>query len=96
MAPNRFIFIMYEPNPSSTFLVSYYYPKNNQCISTIPLGAPARSIAYEWSHQAQKFFNENRGSLLPLDVKDELIISDQLIKDKLASVVPYVRAILLK
>lgn len=81
----KFIFIFYPPNSTSTFYASYYYPKRNCCITTCP-GQDARLLIYEFAHQLQYFYNENRGSGNPVQVVDFWPPTDELIKSKYDSV----------
>lgn len=94
--PYRYIFISYLGNPTSTFLVTYYYPKYNNCISTLPNGGDARGMVFEFAHQIQTFYNANRGSLSHVEVIDSNFPTDELIMAKLRSVSPFYKSILLK
>jgi hypothetical protein len=84
----KFIFIFYPPNSTSAFYASYYYPKRNCCITTAP-GTDARLLTFEFAHQLQYFYNENRGSGSPVQVIDSNFPTDELIKSKYDSVSQY-------
>lgn len=90
---DRFIFLFYEPNVTSTFIATYYYPKRNCCITTVPDtgGMDGKTFTYELAHQLQKFYNENRGSKLPVQVVDKWPIYDDLVIDKLLTIRPHTK-----
>jgi hypothetical protein len=81
----KFIFIFYPSNSTSSFYATFYDPMNDCMITTCP-GTDARSLAFEFSHQLQEFFNEHRGSNLPVQVVDSNYPSDDLIFSKYNSV----------
>lgn len=94
--PYRYIFLFYNGNISSSFLATYYYPAKNNCISTIPNSSPARSTAFEFSHQLQTFYNSNRGQLPPIQVVDSNFPTDDLIISKYRSIEPFTDILLRK
>ena len=81
----KFIFIFYTPNQTSSFYASYFYPKRNCCITTAP-GIEPRLLIYEFAHQLQYFYNENRGSASPVQVVDFWPPIDDLIRSKYNSI----------
>lgn len=86
----KFVFIFFKPIPGQSyyFYTSYSYPKGDCCITTCP-GEDPRALAFELSHQLQKFYNDHRGNKPPVEVIDEPGASgptDQLIKNKYDSV----------
>jgi hypothetical protein len=84
----KFVFIFYPPNQTSTFYATYYYPTRNCCITTCP-GSDPRLLAFEMSHQLQTFYNEHRGSNPPVEIVDSNFPSDDLIYSKFNSVSAY-------
>ena len=91
---NRHLMLFYQGNATSTFLASYYYPKLNICISTIPLPADPRSVAFEMAHQVQQWYNENRGNNPSVQIVDSMFPTDELIYSKYESVRPYIDILL--
>lgn len=86
---DKFIMIFYTGNATSSFLATFYFPENNNCISTIPLPTVGRLLAFEFAHQVQKFYNENRGELKSVEVVDNMYPTDELITSKFLSIAPY-------
>jgi len=84
----KFVFIFYPPNTTSSFYATYYYPKKDCVITTCP-GTDARLLAFEFSHQIQMFFNEHRGSNMPVQIVDSNFPTDELIRSKYDSVSRY-------
>lgn len=89
----KFVFIFYTPIPGAAYyyFTSYSYPKGDCCITTCPSADP-RALAFELSHQLQKFYNEHRGANPPVDVVDEPGPSgptDEMIRQKYDSVVAF-------
>lgn len=84
-APFRYVFMFYPANPTSTFLLTYYYPKNDQCIITCPLGVKTRNLVFEISHALQDYQSVHGN---PLSIVDQFFPSDTLIISKLRSVLP--------
>ena len=87
---NRFLVLFYQGNSTSTFLATYYYPKLNICISTVPLPADPRSVCFELSHQVQQWYNGNRGANPPVQIVDSNFPTDELIYSKYDSIMPYI------
>ena len=67
----KFIFIFYTPIPGASYyyFTSYSYPKYDCCITSCPATDP-RALAFEFSHQLTKFFNDHRGLLPPVEDTD--------------------------
>lgn len=86
---DRFVIMRYDA-PTAAFLKTYYYPKNNQCLSTIPNTPLPRSCVFELAHNWQTWYNENRGVLPYIEVVDSNFPSDDLIIEKLRTIIPYV------
>lgn len=86
---DKFVMICYQGNATSTFLATFYNPERNQCISTIAMPADARSMAFEFAHQVQMWFNENRGNLQPVQIVDSNFPIDELLASKYLSIAPY-------
>lgn len=84
----KFIFIFYKPNTTSAFYASYYYPQKDCVITTCPGNEP-RTLAFEFAHQVQIFYNTHRGSLPPVEVVDSMFPPDSMIKSKYDSVSKY-------
>ncbi len=87
--PYRYLFMCYQGNPLSAFLASYFNPAQNNCITTAPLPTDGRSLVFEFSHLLQMFYNENRGTLPPIQIVDSNFPTDALIISKYRSVLPY-------
>jgi hypothetical protein len=84
----KFIFIFYPPNVTSSFYATYYYPKRDCIITTCP-GNDPRLLAFEMSHQLQTNFNTHRGNNPPVEIVDSNFPNDTLIKSKYDSVSKY-------
>ena len=85
----KYLILCYQGNATSTFLATYYYPKLNICISTVPLGSSPRNVAFEMAHALQYWYNENRGSNPPVQVEDSNFPSDELFYRKYETIMPY-------
>jgi len=84
----KFVFIFYPPNNTSSFYASYYYPKRDCMITTCP-GTDARILSFEFSHQLQMYFNVHHGMNPPVQVVDSNFPTDDLIKSKYDSISKY-------
>lgn len=84
----KFVFIFYKPNNISVFYATFYDPFRNGCITNCPAREP-RLLTFELSHQLQYWYNANRGQLPRIEVVDSNFPTDELIKSKLKSVLPY-------
>ena len=81
----KFVFIFYTPNATSSLYASYYYPKKDCVITTCP-GQDPKLLAFELSHQLQMYFNAHRGSEPPVQIEDQNFPNDNLIRQKYDSV----------
>lgn len=84
----KFVFIFYTPNATSSFYASYYYPAKDCVITTCPWNDP-RSLSFEFAHQIQMFYNTHRGSNMPVQIVDSNFPTDELIRSKYDSVSQY-------
>lgn len=86
--PYRYLFLTYQGN--APFLTSFYYPKKNMCITTAPENTDPRLLAFEFSHQLQKWYNENRPQgNSAVEVTDSNFPNDDFIINKYRLVLPY-------
>ena len=81
----KFVFIFYTPNATSSFYASYFYPAKDCIITTCP-GNDPRLLSFEFAHQVQMFYNTHRGSNPPVDIVDINFPTDELIRSKYDSV----------
>ena len=81
----KFIFIFYTPNATSSFYATYYYP-NKDCVITTCPGNDPRALSFEFAHQVQIFYNTHRGSLPAVEIVDSNFPTDELIRSKYDSV----------
>lgn len=94
LAPSKFNIFFYKGNATSAFSASYYYPKRNSCVTTIPLPGDARLLAFEIAHQMTFWYNENRGTNPVIPNPDSNYPTDELIYSKYDSIKPYLSIIL--
>ncbi len=88
----KFIFIFYQGAPTSIFYTSYSYPKRNCYITTCP-AQDSRLLIFELGHQLIKAYNENRGNNPYLEDIDYMTPTDDQIRSKLISIIPYLSII---
>ena len=84
----KFVFIFFQGPANSNMYASSYYPSANCYITTCPFAEP-RALAFEFAHQLQKFYDDNRGSLPFVEITDSNFPSDDFIKAKYDSVSKY-------
>jgi hypothetical protein len=84
----KFIFIFYPPNNTSSFYATYYDPQRDCVITTCP-GIDARLLTFEFAHQLQIFYNTHRGGRPYVEIVDSNFPNDELIKTKYNSISEY-------
>lgn len=88
----KFIFIFYYGEDDSVFYRTYFNTERGVVITDCP-NKELKQLAFEFSHQVQKFYNANRGSLPHVEVVDSMYPSNELIKAKYDSVQAFYQVI---
>lgn len=88
--PYRYILMFYQGNLTSTMLATYYYPKLDQSISTIPGQPDPRLVVFELGHQLAGYLNENTTQIPPIPYLDTNYPTDSVIIEKLRLAEPQI------
>ena len=56
----KFVFLCYQSNPTSSFEVASFYPKRNTAFATVPLPNPSTIFVHAFLHLIRKWINFNK------------------------------------